>query len=120
MRNCLLLSKLPTPAAPRPAVRWGLLAVLGLAIASSPHPARANQYSATFRNNYLQACQRDAQRAGLAAALATQLCQCTLTRLQEQLSEAQLRSLMQEAQRTGTSPAVLTEIGRQCAVEVLR
>ncbi len=93
---------------------------LGVAIASVAQPALANEYSERFRATYLQTCRRDAQRAGLPAGMASQVCQCTLDRLQERFSETQLRNLMQRAQQTGNAPSALTEIGRSCAVEVLR
>jgi len=95
------------------------LASLSLALATSL-PARADQFSQSFRNDYLQTCRRDAQQAGLSPEVANRVCQCTLSRLQQTFTEAQLRSLMQRVQSTGETPQSLVDIGRECALEALR
>ncbi|NJL02709.1 MAG: hypothetical protein HC910_19905 [Spirulinaceae cyanobacterium SM2_1_0] len=93
---------------------------LGLAIASHVQPANANEYSEDFRRTYIQACQTNAQRAGLEAGVAAQICQCTLSRLQERFSEAELQRVISGNTAEATAARQkLTEIGSQCALDVL-
>lgn len=79
---------------------------------------QGNRYPKNLIDDYMKSCRQSAVKQGVSQQQAEQLCACTINRFQAQFTLDQFKALTLQAQQTGETPEVFTEIGVACAEQL--
>ena len=86
----------------------------GVAVAQSDDAGSANEYDSELVANYNQECLQTSMAEGLDQVAAQKLCDCTITKFQQQYSQEEFIQLTAASASDPTAEAKLVEVGQVC------